>query len=57
MSRSKGKRVSREGSAVVNAAKMSGRLRTFYLKMSVRFRDDVFGDFSESCCGNHIGIA
>lgn len=56
--RSKEKSDSREWSAVMNAAKMSGRLGTFYLKMSIRFKDEeVFGDFSESCCGNHIGIA
>lgn len=43
---------------MVNAARVSGRLGTFYLKMSIRFRDEeIFGDFSESCRGNHIGIA
>lgn len=54
--RSKGRSVSRDGSAMVNAARLSGRVGTFYLK--IRFRDEeVFGDFSESCCGNHVGIA
>lgn len=41
--RSKENSDSREWSAVMNAAKMSGRSGTFYLKMSIRFRgEEVF---------------
>lgn len=36
----KGESVSREWSAVLNAAKRSCRLRTFYLKMPIRFGDE-----------------
>lgn len=40
---------------MMNAAKVSSRLRTFCLKMCIRFGDEeVFGAFSESCCGREM---